>query len=230
MVSNFTAQSTASRDVLTCIKISEACHTLTGIAPRRCGPSKYRAVATWRGGDGYTVSLDDSKGVWHDPVPDEGGGVLDLIVRVQGGNRAEALRWAADLVGIPLDNKPFTKADRARWAAERRELERALPGARYWRRAAIELSEELLSVLKAALFDGPAEKIDFDGIRDTTRLLARLRRMDGAELVAELHSWMESHPQLTSAMIQSARTRETAERRAIQIYMEMNLVEAERPA
>jgi hypothetical protein len=103
-----------------------------------------------------------------------------------------------------------------------------LPKARYWRRATIAIGEELLCVLKAAFFDGQVDQIDFDGIRDTERLLAALRRIDGAELVAEFHSWMQTCPQLTTCMMLSAQTRETAERSAIEVYMGMNLVEASR--
>lgn len=209
----------SARDVLACVKISAVCHTLTGIAPRRCGADRYRAVATWRGGDGYTVSLDDARGVWHDPVPDEGGGVLDLVVRVRGGSRADALRWCADLVGIPLDDHPLSPADRARWVQERRLLDRELPAARLWRRAAIEMSEQLLDLMKRVFFTGPADQIDFAGIRDTTNLLSRLLRIDGAELVAEFQSWMKSHPGLTGAMVQSSRTREAAERSAPVSYL-----------
>ena len=223
MVNHFGPKSNAPRDVLACVKISEVYRALGGPELRRM-----RGPAFWRDGDGFNVALDDARGVWHDKVADVGGGVLDLIVHARGGNRADALRFAAELAGIPLDDRPLSPAERNRWAQQKRRLELELPRARYWRRAAIEMSEELLTVLKSALFDGPADKIDFDGLRDTTRLLARLQRIDGAELVAEFHSWMESHPQLASAMVQAAQTRETAERRAIQVYVEMNLSEAAR--
>jgi hypothetical protein len=220
MVNHFVSQSKA-RDVLACVKISEVYHALTGIAPRRCGADRYRAVATWRGGDGYSVALDDAKGVWHDPVPDEGGGVLDLVVRVRGGNRADALRWCADLVGIPLDDKPLSAADRARWLQERRLLERELPTARLWRRAAIALAEESLDVMKRVFFTGPADKIDFDGIRNMTNLLMRLGRIDGPELVTEFQSWMKSHPGLTSGMVRAAKASGQAERGALMTYLGM---------
>jgi hypothetical protein len=219
MINHLGPQSNAARDVLVCVKISGVYHMLTGITPRRCGADRYRAVATWHGGDGYSVALDDSCGVWHDKVPDEGGGILGLVVRVRGGTRAEALRWVADLAGIQLDDKPLSAEARARWAAERRELDRDLPDARLWHRAAISLAEELLDVMKRVFFTGPSDRIDFAGIRNTTNLLSRLQRIDGAELVSELHSWMESHPGLTSAMVQSSRTREAAERSALVAYL-----------
>jgi hypothetical protein len=193
---------------------------LTGIEPRRTGGDTWRAPAV-DGDNQNRISGDDSRGVWHDFRDNIGAGVLDLVVKVRGGNRADALHWCADLAGVPLEDTPLSAADRARWAQERRRLEQELPEARLWRRAAIEMSEQLLDVLKRAFFGGPSERIDFDGIRDTTRLLARLQRIDGAELVAEFHSWMKSHPRLTSAMVQAARRRETAARRALVNFLRL---------
>lgn len=55
--------------------------------------------------------------------------MIDLVVRVRGGSRPDALRWLADLAGIPLDNRPLSASERARWAAERRAIEKDLPAA-----------------------------------------------------------------------------------------------------
>ena len=214
MIVNHFAEQSKALDVLACVKISEVYRALGG--PELRG---MRGPAFWRGGDGLNVSLDDARGVWHDFRDDSGGGVLDLIIQARGGTRADALRWVADLVGIPLDDHPLSPKDRARWAAERRELERNLPEARLWRRAAIEMSEQLLDVMKAAFFGGPSDQIDFDGIRNTTKLLSRLRRIDGPELVTEFRSWMESHPGLTAGMVRAERAREQAEWRALSTYL-----------
>lgn len=62
-----------------------------------------RGRAFWRSGDGFSVSLDDSKGTWYDHARGEGGGVLDLIGVAQGCSRADALRWLAALEGVELD-------------------------------------------------------------------------------------------------------------------------------
>jgi hypothetical protein len=125
----------AVQDVLSRVRISDVYHALTGAAPRRAGQDAWRAAAPWRGGDSQdSVSGNDARGVWHDFVSGECGGILDLVQRIRGGNRADALRYAADLAGVPLDNKPLSAVDRARWGAERREFERDLPAARYWRR------------------------------------------------------------------------------------------------
>ncbi|MFN0164984.1 MAG: hypothetical protein ACKV22_01020 [Bryobacteraceae bacterium] len=79
-----------------------------------------RTIAVWREGTHYSVSLDDPRGVWYDHVTGDGGGVLDLIVRVQGGTRAEALRWLADYCGVTLDDRTLTAAERCEWARRRR--------------------------------------------------------------------------------------------------------------
>jgi len=63
----------------------------------------------------------------------DGGGHVSAALRPIDGAEQIA-RYAADLAGVPLDNKPLSAVDRARWGAERREFERDLPAARYWRR------------------------------------------------------------------------------------------------
>jgi hypothetical protein len=221
MVDQNAPTSNTARDVLAQVEISGVCRELTGVEPRRCGVGKYRAVATWRGGDGYSVSLDDSKGVWHDPVSDEGGGILDLVKLIRGGNRAEALRWCADLAGIPLDDKPFSAEDRARWAAERRDLERELPDARHWRRAAVSMAQELLDSLKAGLVDPTLPQPGIGELGNLTALLWRLRRIDGAALLAEYAWWRERYPGMTALMIRAAKACGQADRRALMEYLRL---------
>ena len=202
------------------VQVSAVYQALTGVKPRRTGKDTCRAPATWRGGDGNNVSLDDSRGVWHDFVTNEGGGVLDLVIRVRGGNRADALRWCADLAGMPMDDTPLSAAERARWARERREIERDMPAARYWRRAAVTLGEETLVNLKAALFDPTLPRPEIGEIADITQQVARWGRLDGAELVSEYRGWREREPGLTAGMVHVARLREKAEVRALLRYME----------
>lgn len=74
-------------EILASIKVSRVYRTLVGKEPRRSGSDTWRAVAVWRGGDGFNVSLDDARGIWHDFTTGEGGGVLDLVVRIRGGSR-----------------------------------------------------------------------------------------------------------------------------------------------
>jgi hypothetical protein len=210
-------------DVLARVKISDVYAALGGPKLR-----KMRGPAFWRGGDGFNVSLDDGRGVWHDFTTDEGGGVLDLVVRVRGGNRADALRFVADLTGLPMDDTPLTPEDRERWAAERRELERELPTARYWRRAAVSMAEELLVSLKSALFDPTLPLPEVDEIGHVENMMRSLQQQDGAALVAEFGWWLQHHPGLTLAMVASVKRLERAQRRALLAYL--NETDSERTA
>ena len=199
----------STEEILNRLRISEVYASLGG--PKLRGK---RGQAFWRKGDGFNVSLDDARGVWHDFTSGDGGGVLDLIVRARGGNRADALRWCADLAGVPLEDKPLSPAEREAWSRERRDLERALPAARYWQRAALSMMEELLDSLKLALADSPAT----GEVADVERTLASLRRRDGALLIAEYQWWLEKHPGMTAALVLAAQRRERAQRRAVLAY------------
>jgi hypothetical protein len=64
--------------------------------------TRRRGVATWRNGKKFSVSFSDAKGVFHDFVTNEGGGVLDLVSRVVGCDRRKALQWLAAYAGVLL--------------------------------------------------------------------------------------------------------------------------------
>lgn len=113
-----------------------------------------------------------------------------------------------------------TPEDRARWAAERRELQRDLPGARYWRRAAVRLAEETLHLEKSCLFDPTEGAADLCAIRNITGMLTRLRSMGDAALVAYYREWQRDSPKLTWAMVRAGREREAAETRTLCRFME----------
>ncbi len=214
-----TDNGSCTSEVLSRVKISAVYRALTGVDVHRVGRDTWRAPAAWRGGDGLNVSGDDSRGVWHDFATNEGGGVLDLVVQVRGGSRTDALRWCADLVGAPLSDTPLSPEDRERWATERRAVERDLPAARYWRRAAVQMSESLLDSLKAGLVDPMLPQPDIGELQHLTGLLSRLQRLDGAALVAEYRWWLEHHPGLTAGMVASAKRLERAQRRALLAYL-----------
>ena len=97
--------------------ITEVWGELGGDPPRRG-----RARAFYREGDNlFAVSLNDAKGCWFDHRDGVGGGLLDLILHVRGGNRRSALRWLAELNGIPLDDHPLTESERREYARQRAE-------------------------------------------------------------------------------------------------------------
>ncbi len=206
--------------VLSQVRISEVYRALTGIEPRRTGRDTWRGPAPWRGGDSpESVSGDDTRGVWHDFVTDEGGGLLDLVVQIRGGNRADALRFVADMAGIPLE--PMAAADLERWKAERLELERLIRDARYWRRAAVDMAEGILHRLKTALFDPTLPRPDVSEIRSMTDMLARLQGAGDTMLLSEYRWWCEHYPNMTAAMVRTAKRLEAAERRALLAYLRM---------
>ena len=165
--------------------------------PRRAGSAKWRAVAVWRRGDGLNVSFDDARGLWHDFTTGEGGGVLDLVVRICGGSRQEALRWLADFAGYPLDDRQFSASQRAEWAREHRQIALELPKARLWRRAALALGDHELNELKAALADLKLRRPGVGEIAYWTAQLTAWRRLDGAALVEEYLNWARREPHLT---------------------------------
>lgn len=222
------SQSVRAREIVASAKISNVYRALTGKEPRRAGPGTWRAPAVWRGGDGFNVSMDDARRVWHDFTADEGGGVLDLVARIRGGGRQDALRWLAEFAGVRLDDRPLSEEDRTRWAREQRNLERDLPKAKYWQRAAIVLGEDLLARLKASFFDLTAQdQVSSSELRDFTYLLRRLKQIDGAQLVDEYSQWMSRCPRLTAGMVYAAQVRDKSERRALLAYL--TLVASEAP-
>ena len=209
---------TNASEILARIRISDVYRALTQTDPRRTSTDSLRGRAVWRNGDGFSVSLNDSRGLWHDFVTHDGGGVLDLIVRVRGGSYQDALRWLAVLVGFPLDDQPLTLEERRRWAQRLRVIGTTLPQARNWRRAAAILCECLLEKLKDQFFSGSFEVLSRE-LSDVTRLLARVRHLDGAELVAEYHLWLQHEAALTIGMVRAAEHLENAESRAVQKYI-----------
>ena len=76
---------TRASEILCHVQISDVYHALTGVKRRWTRQDICRAPAIWRGGDGRNVSMEDSRGVSHDLTSDEGGGVLDLVGRIQIG-------------------------------------------------------------------------------------------------------------------------------------------------
>ena len=208
-----------SQDIIGSVHIREIYQELTGQKPRRTGADTWRGPAVWRGGDGLNVSLDDSRGIWHDFATDEGGGILDLVVHIRGGSRQDALRWVADFAGVELNDQPLPPEQRQQWAEERRRIERALPDAQHWRRAAVNMAEEILGTLKAALFDPTPPWPEVGEVYEVERVLARLRHVDGAELVEEYTWWAQRYPATTTAMIRAIRERELTELRALCRYL-----------
>ncbi len=63
--------------------------------------TKHRGGLEWRYGTYGSFSIDLNKNVYYDHEAGQGGGVLDLIVRVTGGDHRDAIEWL-DTKGIRI--------------------------------------------------------------------------------------------------------------------------------
>jgi hypothetical protein len=156
------------------------------------GPLRHgRGRAFWRGGEGFNVSLDDQKNVWHDFVANEGGGVLDLVMRIRGCDRRGAYTWVAAEFTLPTSD--LTPAEREAHARQRAYHHADLRNAQMFAVAAYQLADALLEDLDACdLQRGPL-----------TRLIASLRTDAG--ILLEYRQWRERHPTLTRALVAAGR-------------------------
>lgn len=59
-------------------------------------PQRGNICATWRGDSNPSVSINTTKNVWYDHGTGEGGSVIDLVMRVEGCDFAEACRKLED--------------------------------------------------------------------------------------------------------------------------------------
>jgi hypothetical protein len=77
--------------------------------------------------------------VWYDHRDGIGGGVLDLLVHVRGGTCAEALRWLADYARVPLDDRPLTRHERAKYEQRHQAAEQEARELLDWRAGILEV-------------------------------------------------------------------------------------------
>lgn len=206
---------TTGAHLVASVKISEVFRLLGG------GPIRHgRAKAFWRNGDGWNVDLVDARGVWHDKATNDGGGVLGLIRHINGGTRAEALHWLADATGAILDDRKPDPAVRA----ARLAVERELPVARAWRRAWLDLADELLEGLKSALFD-PTQPAPAEGeIAAIEGLRKVIHDAEGAALVNEYIQCRDGSPGMTMAMVSAADRLIRVERRTLERFIKLREV------
>ncbi len=159
-------------EILERVTITEVWEALGGSPPRF-----RRASAFWRETKDLNVSLNDEKGAWYDHARGEGGGVLDLVMHIRGGSRADALEWIAERFCLPLEGRELTPAERRRYA---RVVELAKPLARaawHWRQGRI---AELNDAKRAAL-DG--EHLDADALAMSARALYRFEHLNAEDVV-----------------------------------------------
>jgi hypothetical protein len=171
-------------EIVSRIRISDVWQALGG-AELRHG----RGPAFWRGGDGFNVALNDSKGAWFDHASGEGGGVLDLVQKVRGTTKADALRWLADLTGVAFDERPRSSMTVHAYSDAARIRHDAL----YFSDAARNMAEWSLEVLSTT----DAERAVH------TALLAALR----ASPETEYHDWLKHQPEWAAALVHAGRER-----------------------
>jgi hypothetical protein len=140
-----------------------------------------RGQAFWRKGDGFSVSLDSQRGLWHDFVSGDGGDAVSLVETVRGCAFRDAVEWLADFAGVRVTHGQHDVADND-WRSDLRD-------ATWWSMSAVILAEDALA---GADLGDPARY-------DLTAFVARIRLGDAA-LVAEFRAWRKRHPNLTHAM------------------------------
>jgi hypothetical protein len=171
-------------DIIGAVSITDVFIGLGGDQPRNG-----HARAFWRDGDNpQAVSLNDVKGCWYDHRDHVGGGVLDLIRRVRGGTRSDALEWLAELNGVSVDSRPLR--DRASITATQQHRRESA----YFVGVARIMSETALESLAP---EDPSRAI-------YTELLAAL----STSPLSEYTAWCEHQPQFAAALVRAGRSRQ----------------------
>ncbi len=116
-------------EVVAAGRISEVWAALGGDPPKHG-----RARAFFReGNNSSAVSLNDAKGCWFDHRDGVGGGVLDLIQHVQDCDRPSALRWLAELHGLPLEDQNMSAAERREYTSRARRAKQEAQDLVLWK-------------------------------------------------------------------------------------------------
>jgi hypothetical protein len=98
-------------------------------------PVRNRARAFYRDGDNpQAVFLNEAKRCWYDFRDNIGGGILDLIQRALGCDRAGAARWLSDFTRLPLDDRPMTPLERSEYGHQRMMAEQLARDVADWER------------------------------------------------------------------------------------------------
>ena len=155
-------------------------------------PKRGRARAFYRDGvNRQSVALSEAKGCWFDHRDGVGGGVLDLIQRVLGCDRAGALQWLSNFTGLPHEDRTATPAEQRALAARREREEREIRDAQSFRIAATSMAELILGELPDAV---PERS-------DPTQFLLALREAHNAALLGIYRDFRAREPRLTAALV-----------------------------
>lgn len=89
-----------------------------------------RGRAFWRDGGAFNVAINEKGGTWHDFAMSEGGGLLDLVERVRGCDRAAAMAWLREFAGVP--ERTMTPEQRRAWERRRAADKADAEGCQLW--------------------------------------------------------------------------------------------------
>ena len=189
-----------ANEVLSAVRISAVWCALGGEEPRHG-----RARAFWRQhADGFSVSLNDARGIWFDFRDNIGGGILALVQHVRGGMRKDALRWLSEHFCLPLAEHEWTEAEKREWARRRQAAEKqARPLARlalWWLRT--RMAE--LSDAKAEAISG--DNIDIEALAYAARELHRLETLTAGDVLHEFVRFKAEHPEECDGLLMIGRT------------------------
>jgi hypothetical protein len=179
-------------EIINRIRISKVWAALGG-GPLRNG----RGAAFRRDSRDFNVSVSDEKGVWHDFVSGDGGGVLDLIQHVRGGSRADALKFVAELAGLTLDSRPLTRQERRTHAKHLHQAGNLAQQCAWWVRA---YSQELERT-KAMAY----EHSDWNTLAWSARELYQIQTAVPAALMDRYLKAMNTDPERTASFVEAGR-------------------------
>jgi hypothetical protein len=170
---------------------------------------RLRGQAWWRGGDGYSVSLDAQRGLWHDHVTGDGGDVVTLVRVVRGCGFIEAADWLAHHTGVRVSE----------WIRDHGETDNDWPTdlkwAEYWAITAEMLAEDALASLP---YWHPER-------RDLTVLITTIN-LGGAALVDEYRQWRRRNPKLTSFLAHAGQRSDARIQRRLALWLRRTYGEA----
>jgi hypothetical protein len=172
------------REIKRRVDICEVWAALGGRELRRL-----RGQAFWRGGNGYNVALNPSRGTWHDYVTGDGGDVIALVQIVRRCGFLAATQWLAGQTGVRMSKRIARDRDaETGWACD-------LRWANWWSLSAERLGEWALEELPC---DHPER-------RGLTQFIRELRLGD-ASRVSLYREWRQRNPNLTHAMARAGRS------------------------
>ena len=148
-----------------------------------------RGQAFWRNGDGFSVSLDARRDLWHDHRDGVGGDVISLVQVARNCDFRAAAEWLASFTGMDLGTPSRRdKLADTDWVADLRR-------AAWWARTAAATAEQSLEDFVSSSHHMPN--------RAPLTALLRTIRLGDAALITEYREWRRQNPKLTAALVRA---------------------------